>query len=127
MKIFTSYAIVALIFIGFASSFSTPATFESTIAVKKTTGFDYFRVHRQGSGAALSWSALDATHFQIERSYDGTFFHTVTSIEAGIQKFYKFKDETVFPGTIYYRIGAVKADGTVEYSEIESVRIVKHG
>jgi hypothetical protein len=127
MKIFMSYAFLALFFIGFASSFSTASTFESTTAVRKTTGFDYFRVHRQGSGAALSWSAVDAVSFQVERSYDGTFFHTVTSIEAGDQSSYKFKDTTVFPGTIYYRIGAVRADGTVEYSATESVRIVKHG
>jgi hypothetical protein len=127
MKILMSYAIVALFFIGFASSFSTASTFESSVTLRKTTGFHHFRVHRQGSGAALSWSAVDAVSFQVERSYDGRFFHTVTTVEAGSESVHKFKDETVFPGTIYYRIGAVKADGSVEYSDTESVRIVKHG
>jgi hypothetical protein len=125
MKTFMSYAFVALFLIGFASSFSTAATFEKTVISKTTTSFDYFRVHRQGSGIALSWSAPDAVSYQVERSYDGAFFDLVASVDAGGATALKFKDESVFPGTIYYRIGAVKADGTVEYSDVESVRIVK--
>ena len=124
MKTFISYAFVALFFIGFASSFSTAAKFESTVLCKKTTGFDYFRAHRQANGAALSWSAPDAVAFKIERSYDGEFFDEVATVEASAAA-HKFNDKDVFPGTIYYRVGAVKADGSVEYSDVATVRIVK--
>jgi hypothetical protein len=126
MKTFMSYAIVALFLVGFASSFSTAATFENTVMSKKTTGFDYFRAHRQANGVALSWSAADAVAYKIERSYDSEFFDEVATVAAGGAAALKFNDENVFPGTIFYRVGAVKADGSIEYSAIESVRIVKH-
>lgn len=127
MKTFMSFALVAMLFVGIASSFSTTAQFESTQNKKGTTGFDYFRVHRQGSGVSLNWSAPGAETFQIERSYDGEFFDLIASVEAGAVSKLKYLDQSVFPGVIYYRVAAVMADGSVEYSEVESVRIVKKG
>jgi hypothetical protein len=126
MKTFMSYAIVALLLVGFASSFSTAATFEKTVVNKTTTTFDYFRAHRQAFGVALNWSASDAVSFKVERSYDGEFFEDVTTIEAGGVAEHKFIDEDIYPGTIYYRVGAVDANGSVDYSEVKKVLFVSN-
>jgi hypothetical protein len=125
MKTVMSYAIVALLFVGFASSFSTVATFEKTAVSKQTTSFDYFRAHRQGFGVALSWSAPDAASFKIERTYDGEFFEPVATVEAGGVAAHTFIDKEIYHGNISYRIIAVKADGSTEKSALVSVFYVK--
>jgi hypothetical protein len=38
---------------------------------------------------------------------------------------HKYRDAAVYPGYIHYRIAASKADGSVEYSAVETVRIVR--
>jgi hypothetical protein len=125
MKTFMSYAFVALFLVGFASSFSTPATFEKTVASKQTSCFDYFRAHRQAFGIALNWSAPEAVSFKIQRSYDGEFFENVTAFEAGAAASHKYVDKDIYHGTITYRIIAVKADGSTENSPLVSVLYVK--
>lgn len=92
--------------------------------------FDSFRVHRQGKAAiSLSWtvSSADINQFIVERSYDGEFFENVTSINFNGSSAYKYKDNGIYPGVIYYRITAVMEDGTTEYSSVETIRIVQHG
>ena len=89
--------------------------------------FNYFRAHRQGKAVSMTWSVAnpDVTSFVIERSYDNFFWETAGSMNSNGNASYKFNDSSVFPGTIYYRITAVKTDGTSECSPIETVRIVQ--
>ncbi len=90
--------------------------------------FGAFNIHRQHNSAALSWiyNSADVSNFIIERSYDGTFFHTVDQVGVSNGHWNKFLDTTVEPGTIYYRITAVLNDGTSEQSAVETVKIVRH-
>lgn len=92
--------------------------------------FDQFRGHRQGKAAiTLSWrvACSDIVQFVVERSYDGEFFDNAGSVNFNGSATYKYKDNGVYPGRIYYRITAIKSDGTTEISPVEMVRIVQHG
>ena len=89
--------------------------------------FNYLRAHRQAKNVAMTWgiNSSDVVQFAVERSYDGDFYDNVGTVNQNGSRSYKFTDLSVFPGTIYYRITAVKADGTTECSPIVSVRIVQ--
>jgi hypothetical protein len=92
--------------------------------------FDNFRAHRQGkAGVSLTWSVSmpDIVQFSVERSYDGDFFEVIGGANANAAGTYRHKDNDVFPGRIYYRITALKADGSTESSPVEVVRIVQRG
>lgn len=104
----------------------------ATISVtnkKVQTAFAYFRVHRMANDASLNWSHINpmaAVYFKIERSYDGSWFETIMDeMPATGSATYKYRDNTVFPGTIYYRVIVYHHDGSSEQSPVESLRIVK--
>src|SRR5215203_2215912 len=81
--------------------------------------FDQFRAHRQGkAGIDLTWSvsAPDVVGFSVERSYDGDFFEGIGSVNFNGARMYKHTDSGVYPGRIYYRIVALKSDGSAETS-----------
>lgn len=126
MKTLISYlALTALIL---TSSFTVNQ--QQQLNKQSENCFDSFRVHRQGKAAiSLSWtvSSADINQFIVERSYDGEFFENVTSINFNGSSAYKYKDNGIYPGVVYYRITAVREDGTTEYSSVETVRIVQHG
>ncbi len=94
--------------------------------------FGYLRVHRQGKGVSVNWgiiSSADVAGFRVERSYDVDFFGSeiINQVQCNGSLKYSWKDESVFPGYIYYRIGCVMNDGTIHYSAVDKVRIVQHG
>ena len=127
MKALLSYLAVAALIV--ASSFTVNK--QKELNQQSATGcFARFNAHRAGkANIELSWtvSSADVSQFVVERSYDGEFFDNVTSINFNGSSSYKLKDTDVFPGVIYYRVTAVKSDGTTETSSVESVRIVQHG
>lgn len=110
------------------NEFTTHKTETVTVNKKVQQAFAYFRVHRMANDASLNWghtNPLAAVHFKIERSYDGSWFETIADMEATASAAYKYRDNTVFPGTIYYRVTAYHHDGSSEQSPVESLRIVK--
>jgi hypothetical protein len=115
----------AMLFIA-ASSFTTPIKIR-TVSTTTTGSFDFFRAHRQGKHSVLTWSVStpDVAQFEIERSYDGQYFNDINIIPGSVGTV-TYKDETVFPGYIYYRITAHKTDGSTETSSVEVVHIVAH-
>ena len=95
-----------------------------------TSCFSRFNVHRAGKAAIeVTWTVSNGniSQFIVERSYDGEFFESVTTIEFNGSSSYKSKDHDVYPGMIYYRVTAMKTDGTSECSPVEMVRIVQRG
>jgi hypothetical protein len=96
----------------------------------------YFRVARQEGGAsvALSWATLSETNnlgFEVERrngtagAFDklpGVFIpgHGTTITP----NTYGYVDAGVLPGTWYYRLRQIDLDGSVSYSEPQSVVVV---
>jgi hypothetical protein len=78
----------------------------------------------------LEWatgSEVNASHFEIERSTNGTSFGIVKSIPAaGNSKnvtTYSYEDEYLLPATYYFRLKQVDQDGQFEYTRILPVRI----
>lgn len=127
MKALVSYLAVAAMIV--ASSFTVSQQKQLNQAAPNTC-FGRFNAHRAGKSAIeLTWTVSESgiTRFQVERSYDGEFFDPVTTIDFNGTSSYKTKDTDFFPGVIYYRVTAVKSDGSTECSPVESVRIVKHG
>lgn len=126
MKTFLSYiAVVALII---TSSFTVNQ--QKQLNQRATSCFTHFNAHRAGkANIELTWSvsSADVVQFSVERSYDGDFFENLSTPGFTGSASYKYKDVGVFPGVIYYRITAIKTDGSTECSSVESVRIVQHG
>jgi hypothetical protein len=124
MKTLISYVAVAALIL--TSSFTINVQ-EKLNQQPNANSFNYLRAHRQGKNVAMTWSVnnLDVTGFVVERSYDGDFYESIGNVGFNGSAGYKFTDNSVFPGRIYYRINAVHSDGTSEYSPIEAVRIVQ--
>lgn len=127
MKALVSYLAVAALIV--ASSFTV--TQQKQLNQQSVNScFARFNVHRAGkSNIELTWTitSSDVKEFVVERSYDGDFYDNVTNVNFNGSSSYKSKDVGVYPGVIYYRVTAVKTDGTTECSPIETVRIVQHG
>ena len=87
-----------------------------------------FRAHRQGKGIALSWSAAGsaAVRFAVERSYDGEYYDVLGTVDNNNASTFRFKDEDVPPGYLYYRICSLDENDRVQsVSAVEVVRIVQ--
>lgn len=92
--------------------------------------FGYIRTHRQGKGVSVNWGVTTGTGitgFTVERSYDREFFDVINQVQSTSSLKYSWKDDSVFPGIIYYRIGCITNDGRLVYSAVDIVRIVSHG
>lgn len=127
MKALVSYLAVAALIV--ASSFTVNQQ-KQLNQQSVNSCFSRFNVHRAGkANIELTWtvSSPDISQFLVERSYDGDFYENVTNLNFNGSSSYKSKDLNVFPGVIYYRVTAVKTDGTTECSPVETIRIMQHG
>jgi len=128
MKALVSYLAIAALIV--ASSF-TVGQQKQLNQQSVNSCFSRFNVHRAGKAdIEITWTVSDGTitQFQVERSYDGDFYEPVgNTVNFNGSSSYKSKDKGVFPGYIYYRVTAVKSDGSTECSPVESIRIVQHG
>jgi hypothetical protein len=120
--------IIAIILISLNVQADTPA-FSSKLNLKAADqSFGFFRVHRMADDASLSWgisNPLQAASFVIERSYDGVEFEAIDVVAATGASSYKYRDNTVFPGFVYYRITCVNSDNSETQSAVVDLRIVK--
>ena len=100
-----------------------------TVTANVTHEFTHFRLHPQTKkNVVLSWgitSPAGVSNFRIERSYDGEFFDVINEPSCNNSTRFTWKDEGVYPGLIYYRIGCVMNDGTCHYSAVETIRVVQ--
>ncbi len=108
-----------------------------------TDRFSSFVLHGSGSGDPLpvqlvsftgqhqdgvnllDWATaaeINVSHFEVERSSDGSNFSKIGSIEAAgnstATRNYQFPDRTAPAGGNYYRLRMVDLDGSFEYSNI---------
>lgn len=122
---------ITLLFVGFiatttsAVATNVEGTFTETKSVKEC--FKYFRVFNRTEGNTITWavSSKDVIHFIIERSFDGKSFEPKTDMNCEGIYLHSFTDKTLSAGTIYYKIAAIKSDGTKEYSIVETTHNVK--
>lgn len=126
MKTILSLFAVALMFV--TSSFTINE--QQKLNQKSTAGtFSYLRAHRQGKSVAVDWAVAspDVVQFVVERSYDQSYFEPVGEVNFNGASAYKYSDNAAFPGHAYYRVTAVKADGSTESSDVALVRIIQRG
>jgi hypothetical protein len=133
MKKLFVFAMFYLAFTGFAFSDkqATPLSDNNSIsALTAQQAFGYFRIHRQAKNVVLNWSVTSpagVTGFVVERSYDGEFFDVINEMPCNNATKFSWKDMSVFPGVIYYRIGYISETARVTYSDVEVIRIVQRG
>jgi hypothetical protein len=124
-------ALLTLLFIGFIVTTTSAVATNVEEAITETKSiqecFKYFRVYHRSNGNTITWavSSKDVIHFIIERSYDGKSFEPKTDMNCAGVYLHSFTDETVSPGTVYYKIAAIKSDGTKEYTFVETIHTVK--
>lgn len=133
MKKLLVFAVAFIAFTGYSFTGMEKFPAKKSVAaagVAKQEMFRYFRIHRQAKNVVLNWgvtSPAGISSFILERSYDGDFFDAINQMPCNNAEKFSWKDLSVFPGYIYYRIACVMTDGTVSYSVVEVIRIVQHG
>jgi hypothetical protein len=124
LTISTLLFVIAIVSSSFVIS-SHIQTEEATASVQNVSSF---RAHRQGKHIALSWivSGNSTAQFNVERSYDGEYYEVIGTMNNSGASSYKFKDENVPPGYLYYRISSFDEDGNeIGKSTVEVIRIVQ--
>ncbi|GIV40545.1 MAG: hypothetical protein KatS3mg033_2345 [Thermonema sp.] len=92
--------------------------------------FKDFVAEAEGQDVKLYWTTaqeLNAAYYEIERSQDLLVFETIGRVKAAGNtqslQAYNWTDKQVQPGTWYYRIKQVDADGQAAWSEVRSVLV----
>jgi hypothetical protein len=125
MKTITLSALLLVMTISLSSFVLSNNETKATVSTSKGPGV--LRVHRQGAAISLTWSDdAHAASFKVERG-DGEFFETLTTVENTGARSNSYKDSDYFPGTIYYRIVCVDADGNELCSHTDVIKITKRG
>ena len=120
---------------GFTPLLSNIATVTINLSVAATLPVElkYFTAQLNNSRVDLKWATLteiNASHFVIERSYNGSEFGDVATVMAfgntTEEKTYQFADQNFANDkqVIYYRLRQVDVDGKIDYS---STRIIRFG
>lgn len=100
----------------------------STSPITLPVNLSGFTATRQGNSSLLEWSAPETTglsHFDIERSGDGSHFSTIAAIAAASYSAapgqYSYTDASPVQGLNYYRLAMTDQDGALSYSAIRTV------
>ena len=130
MKKLFVFAVAFIAFTGFTFSVKNDAvTNKNSVAANNYHEFSYFRIHHQSKkNVVLNWgitTPAGVSSFRIERSYDGDFYDVINEPACNNATKFSWKDEGIYPGVIYYRIGCLMNDGSCHYSDVETIRVVQ--
>lgn len=110
------------------TSYVAPQSTANTCVVLDLGALDYFTGREEGVGALLSWgvnasfAAAGIGFFTVERSVDQVHFTALATVTASdSSSTYAYTDPTALPGTVYYRLVWVDAQGTTGYSSIVAI------
>jgi hypothetical protein len=88
-----------------------------------------FTAIKQTSGIQLNWETIteqNTSHFEIERSADGTNFTSIGRINASgnstDKKYYSYTDRQPLAATNFYRLRLTDLDGAFTYSKVIAVK-----
>ena len=110
-------------------------TMKNCVALALPVKFSYFTAEKKNADGVLSWiiqnQDANATHYDVERSYNGVDFTAVGSVAAvangGPSLTYNYTDANVFKtlvsGLVFYRVKEVDADGSFTYTDIKNLRV----
>jgi hypothetical protein len=114
------------------TTFAAVVAFVICITVSAQQAFSqditHLRLHRMGDNASVNWGTTNpglVSYFLIERSYDGEIFETVAEVTPTTASNYRYRDVTVLPGMISYRITSFNADGSSSQSPVEILRLTR--
>jgi hypothetical protein len=126
MKTMTLSAVLLVLTISLSSFvLSNKETKATTVSASKGPG--PLRIHRKGAAISLTWSDdAHAASFKVQRG-DGEFFENLDEIPNTGARSYKYEDHTAFPGTNYYRIVCVDADGNELCTYTDVIKITQRG
>ncbi|MFI5132239.1 MAG: hypothetical protein ACHQFX_19710 [Chitinophagales bacterium] len=121
---------------GSVMNLSSPSPATAMKQVRKTASveFAFFRTHRQANGAVATWgltSNVDVIGFDVQRTYQDpadpySMWEDVIYMPCTEERSFKYNDQEIFAGYIYYRVTAHLNDGSSVISAIEGIRIVRH-
>jgi hypothetical protein len=110
---------------------STYKKFASEVFVSPITSilpvsFTAFNATRSGNGALLSWKVAlpaEVQEFVVERSYNGTHFISIASVQASAaQDVYTYTDLSTAGKDVFYRIKAITKSNSSLYTVIRLVQ-----
>lgn len=91
-----------------------------------------FKVSKEKNNALLSWqtaSEKNVSHFDVERSRDGSTFTQIGIVKAvgnsSVEQKYALIDDATLSGSNYYRVKSLDMDGKSQYSRIQSLNFKK--
>jgi hypothetical protein len=120
----TSYSIVVIGLFGTQDAFAFTLTAAAGSVVLPIELLSFTDINTDGGQNNLTWvtaSELNNSHFVIERSTDGTTFHSIGQVKGNNKpSIYQFVDNQPFALT-YYRLRQIDFDGTASLSNIVSV------
>jgi len=108
--------------------FQQPNLFSSVLPVEWLS----FRAVAVGKRNHLNWLVAQTgqeSHFEVERSSDGTVFNFLAQMNASIGNTadYEWVDESYPSALLYYRIRQVDLDGTVSFSPLRTIDRLQAG
>jgi hypothetical protein len=84
-----------------------------------------FSAARNDKDVVLKWQTVleqNASHFEMERSFDGREFTVIGKVNAAGASGYNFTDINAAGVALYYRLKVVDKDGRFKYSQVVSIR-----
>ena len=124
------FMIAVLIGLGLPGKASPKPAEAEFPGIPSTGVFKFFNAHREGKAATgLMWrvsTGAAVLHFEVQKSYDGEYFDPACDLMCTNVSQYDWKDNSVYPGFIYYRIAAYMINGDVIYSDVQEIHIVQH-
>jgi hypothetical protein len=121
---------------GSAMNVPFPSSATAVKEVRKTdpVEFAFFRTHRQADGAVATWgltSNVGVIGFDLQRTYQDpadpySMWEDVTYMSCTEERSFKYNDQDIFAGYIYYRVTAHLNDGSSVMSEVAGIKIVSH-
>jgi hypothetical protein len=115
--------------LAYASSTSglSPTGFTSTPTTLPVTFVSFSAVRSGSDNVTLDWTTVNESnnsHFEVERSLDGTnwtFIATIAAGPTGQKDHYQFTDAAASGAKTWYRLRQVDIDGQAQYSHIATV------
>ncbi len=89
-----------------------------------------FQASLKGCDVQLNWTVADMkgfSHFELERSGNGSTFMPVASIAGTTSLAYNYTDKPAKDGNYYYRLKMKDVDGSFTYSSVIEVRLACQG
>ncbi|HUC82037.1 MAG TPA: hypothetical protein VMR70_14130 [Flavisolibacter sp.] len=112
-------------------SAKTQAAGAGSSVTAKNVSVSALRTHYNKQGITVSWStpsAADILDFILQRTYDNptsssAYWENLTAIPCAAMRSFTYTDKEVFPGTISYRVVALRTNGRRVLSEIREVKV----